>query len=212
MSKFIPYYRVSTDKQGINGLGMDAQREIVSRFLGSTKPHAEFVEVESGRNKDRPELNKALEMCKKVGGTLLIAKLDRLSRNASFTLSLRDSGVEFIACDMPQANRLTIGILAVVAEHEAEMISQRTKDGLDAAKRRGVKMGNPRWQGGMAKAQRERWVQMKEFRERMKPVVEEIRAAGVTTLVGIAQALNARGFKGLLGAAWRTETVRTLVK
>ena len=138
--RFVAYYRVSTDRQGRSGLGLDAQRAAVAEYLngGSWTLAAEFTEVESGKRNDRPELEKALAMCRRTGATLVIAKLDRLSRNASFLLSLRDAGVEFVACDMPEANRLTVGIMALMAEHEAEMASKRTKDALTAATARGL--------------------------------------------------------------------------
>jgi hypothetical protein len=130
--KFVAYYRVSTDKQGISGLGMDAQKQAVANYLngGSWNLLAEFSEVETGRRSDRHELAKAVALCRKEGATLLIAKLDRLARNAAFLLNLRDSGVNFVATDMPHADRFTVGVMALVAEKEAEMISQRTKDGL----------------------------------------------------------------------------------
>lgn len=144
--KVIAYYRVSTNHQGINGLGMDAQKSAVQNFLNGGKCEflAEFAEVESGKRNDRPELAKAIALCRKAKARLLIAKLDRLARNAAFLLSLRDSGVDFVAVDMPHADKFTVGIMALVAEKERDMISQRTKDGLAAAKRRGIKLGNPR--------------------------------------------------------------------
>ena len=144
--KFVAYYRVSTTKQGINGLGMDAQRDAVAKYLngGDWKLIAEFAEVESGKRNNRQEMEKAIALCRKEGATLLIAKLDRLARNAAFLLNLRDSGVDFIATDLPHADRFTVGIMALVAEKERDMISQRTRDGLAAAKRRGIKLGNPR--------------------------------------------------------------------
>src|SRR4029079_5497769 len=141
--KWVAYYRVSTQRQGRSGLGLEAQKNAVAEFLngGRWKLIAEFTEVETGRNNDRPELQKALAACRMHGATLLIAKLDRLSRHAAFLLKLRDAGLEFVAADLPGANRLTVGILAMVAETEAEAISGRTKAALAAAKRRGVKLG-----------------------------------------------------------------------
>lgn len=146
MSPYVAYYRVSTDKQGIKGLGMDAQREAVARFMTGKGGQlaAEFIEVESGRKDNRPQLLAALAECRKRRAVLVIAKLDRLARNVHFISGLMNSDVEFVAVDMPSANRLTIHILAAVAEHEREMISQRTKAALAAAKARGTKLGNPR--------------------------------------------------------------------
>lgn len=141
--RYIAYYRVSTKRQGQSGLGLDAQKKAVSDFLGAREHHLirEFVETESGTRNDRRELQEALDACRLHQAKLVIAKLDRLARNASFLLSLRDAGVDFVCCDMPDANRLTVGILAMVAEDEAERISQRTKAALQAAKARGVVLG-----------------------------------------------------------------------
>ncbi len=145
MAQFVAYFRVSTDKQGIKGLGMDAQREAVARFMaGKGELAAQFIEVESGRKDNRPQLLAALAECRKRRAVLVIAKLDRLARNVHFISGLMNSDVEFVAVDMPSANRLTIHILAAVAEHEREMISQRTIAALAAAKARGTKLGNPR--------------------------------------------------------------------
>src|SRR3954454_18915621 len=143
--KFVAYYRVSTQKQGASGLGLDAQRKAVADYLdgGRWSLVAEFTEVESGKRNDRPELAKALATCRRTGATLIIAKLDRLARNVAFVSNLMEAGVEFVAVDFPTANRLTIHILAAVAEHEREMISARTKDALVAAKARGTRLGNP---------------------------------------------------------------------
>lgn len=152
---FVAYYRVSTGRQGESGLGLQAQREAVSRFLGSTSLLAEFTEVESGkRHTNRPELLRAIELCRRQKATLVIAKLDRLARNVHFISGLMESGVDFVAVDMPQATRLTIHIMAAFAEHEREMISQRTKAGLAVLKSRGVQLGNPRWQESIAGARR----------------------------------------------------------
>src|SRR5262245_32388573 len=128
-TKYVAYYRVSTERQGRSGLGLEAQRHAVETFNGG-KVIAEFTEVESGRRNDRPELAKAMQHAKATGATLLIAKLDRLSRDAHFLLGLERAGVEFRACDMPSADRMTVGIMALVAEHEAKAISQRTKAAL----------------------------------------------------------------------------------
>jgi DNA invertase Pin-like site-specific DNA recombinase len=141
--------RVSTQKQGRSGLGLEAQREAVTVFLngGNWELIREFKEVESGKAEDnRPELAKALHLCKVTGAKLVIAKLDRLSRNAAFLLGLQNAGVPFVAADMPEANEMVVGILAVIAQAERKMISQRTKAALAAAKRRGVKLGAPRAQ------------------------------------------------------------------
>jgi DNA invertase Pin-like site-specific DNA recombinase len=148
--KFIAYYRVSTEKQGRSGLGLEAQREAVRNHLngGSWRLAAEVVEVESGKRNDRPKLAEALRLCRLHGATLIIAKLDRLARNVAFISNLMESGVEFTAVDFPQANRLTVHILAAVAEHEREMISQRTKAALAAAKARGTKLGGDRGNAG----------------------------------------------------------------
>jgi DNA invertase Pin-like site-specific DNA recombinase len=146
MADFIAYYRVSTSTQAQSGLGLEAQKRDVLGFINGNGNRlvAEFTEVESGKRCDRPQLNNALNHCRETGAKLLIARLDRLARNAAFLLTIRDSGVEFIAADMPDANRLTVGIMALVAEDEAERISQRTKAALVAAKARGVKLGGIR--------------------------------------------------------------------
>lgn len=145
--KFVAYLRVSTERQGRSGLGLEAQREAVQRFVtdrGGKIIAPEYVEVESGKRNDRPELASALKRCRLTGATLVVAKLDRLSRNAAFLLALRDSDVEFIAADLPEANTMTVGVMAVVAQHEREAISARTKAALAAAKARGRALGGRR--------------------------------------------------------------------
>ena len=144
MKNYIAYYRVSTAKQGRSGLGLQAQQDTVKNFLGNNgNLVAEYTEVQSGKSNARAELLKAIAQCKQDKATLLIAKLDRLSRNVAFIFELRNSGVDFVCCDLPDLNTLTLGIFATFAQHEAERISQRTKDGLRAAKRRGVVLGMP---------------------------------------------------------------------
>lgn len=144
MTKYIAYYRVSTQKQGNSGLGLDAQRTDVNRFVerGGILI-SEYQDIESGKNDDRPNLIKAIEECKRQRATLLIAKLDRLSRNASFILMLRDSKVNFTCCDMPDANSITIGIMAILAQEERERTSMRTKAALAELKKQGKKLGTP---------------------------------------------------------------------
>lgn len=140
---FVSYLRVSTQKQGQSGFGLDAQRKAVEEYLngGNWKLIDEIVEIESGKNSKRPKLTEAIELCKAASATLIVAKIDRLTRNAAFLLSLRDSGINFIAADIPEANRLTIGIMALFAEQERDFISIRTKEALAAAKARGVQLG-----------------------------------------------------------------------
>jgi DNA invertase Pin-like site-specific DNA recombinase len=175
---------------------------------------AEFTEVESGKRNDRPELARALELCGKQRATLLIAKLDRLARNVHFISGLMQSGVDFVAVDMPQANRLTVHILAAVAEHEREMIVNRTKAALAAAKARGKRLGwsNPMRQEEQARASRNGATATKahanRFAVNVLPIVREIRAAGIATLDGIAAALNARGVHCIRLAAERGTRLR----
>lgn len=141
LQKFVAYYRVSTERQGRSGLGLEAQKATVKRFAGHGEIIAEYKDVESGKRSDRPELLKAIADCRATGATLLVAKLDRLSRSVSFIFALLDSKIDFVCADMPQANTLTIGIIASLAQYERELISQRTKSALAAKKRRGFKLG-----------------------------------------------------------------------
>lgn len=145
MAAYIAYYRISTDRQGASGLGLDAQRQAVAGFVGTGQLIPEYTEVESGKKHDnRPQLLAGLDDCRKRCAALLIARLDRLARNVAFIANLMENGVDFVACDMPQATRLTIHILAAVAEHEREVISKRTNAALAEANRRGTRLGNPR--------------------------------------------------------------------
>lgn len=143
--KFIAYLRVSTDRQGRSGLGLEAQQKTINDFIagGSHRLLDTFVEIESGKDNTRPELQKALEACKRTGAKLLIAKLDRLSRTVAFIANLMENNVEFVVCDFPEANEFTIHIFSAVAQHERKMISERTQAALEAARARGVILGNP---------------------------------------------------------------------
>jgi DNA invertase Pin-like site-specific DNA recombinase len=216
----IPYYRVSTARQGRSGLGLEAQKNAVAEYLngGDWKLLKEFTEIESGKDNHRPELGKALHTCKVTGAVLILAKLDRLSRNAAFLLTLRDSGVKFVAADVPDANDLTIGILALIAQHEREAISTRTKEALAAAKRRGVKLGNPNGAASLRRAKKGNGAAVAALRMKadrhareLRPVVDELRGEGITTLVGIAAALNERGMQTPRGARWHASSVRNLL-
>jgi len=143
-TSYVPYYRVSTARQGQSGLGLEAQQAAVRAFVADpAQLLGDFVEVESGKKNQRPQLLAAIAAARAAGATLLIAKLDRLSRNAGFIFALRDSGVNFVCCDMPDANTLTVGLFAVIAQHEREMISKRTIDALTAKKARGAVLGTP---------------------------------------------------------------------
>ncbi len=144
MKKYVSYYRVSTQQQGNSGLGLEAQKRIVKNFLSSDDILVEeYEEIESGKKNDRPQLLKAIKRCQDDSAILLIAKLDRLSRNASFIFTLKDAKIDFVCVDMPEANSVTIGIMAVLAQDERERTSQRTKAALAELKRRGVKLGSP---------------------------------------------------------------------
>lgn len=211
--RFIAYYRVSTDRQGKSGLGLEAQRKAVIDHIngGDWELVAEFTEVESGKRNDRPQLADALRACRKQKATLVIAKLDRLARNVAFIANLMDAGVDFVAVDMPYANRLTVHILAAVAEHEREMISQRTKAALAAAKARGVKLGCPVPEKGSAIGATVTRTRADQFAANTLPVIDSIRAAGVTSLRGIATALNARGIPTARGGEWAAATVRNVL-
>ena len=143
-TNYVSYLRQSTKKQSLSNLGIEAQREIIQKYLGQIKPIAEFVETESGKKTDRPKLAEALELCRKTKSTLIVAKLDRLSRNVAFTSKLLESDVEIKFCDFPEANRLVLHIIASIAEYEAGLISTRTKQALKAKKARGVRLGKPK--------------------------------------------------------------------
>lgn len=218
--KFIAYYRVSTARQGRSGLGLEAQQKAVADYLngGNWKLLKEFTEIESGKLNARPELERALHQCKVTGAKLVIAKLDRLSRNAAFLLALRDSGVKFVCADVPDANNLTIGILALIAEHEREAISQRTREALAAAKRRGVRLGNPNGAAPLRRARKGNKAAVSAIRQqanehaaRLRPVLDDLRAEGITTLTGIAAALNDRGMQTPRGGTWHASSVRNLL-
>lgn len=218
--RFVAYYRVSTERQGRSGLGLEAQQHAVQQHLngGRWRIVAEFTEVESGKRSDRPKLAEALKACRVHRATLIIAKLDRLARNVHFISGLMESKVDFVAVDFPQANRLTVHILAAVAEHEARMISERTKVALGAAKARGRKLGGkrPGHRNFTAKEQgmgvRTRQLNAERRAADLVPIINELRAAGTTSLYRLAQALNERGIPTARGSSWRPTTVLRLLE
>lgn len=213
-SRFVVYLRVSTARQGEHGLGMDAQRAAVEAFARQTGRTilAEYIEVESGKRSDRPELSRALEAAKKAKATLLIAKLDRLARNVAFIANLMDAGVDFVAVDQPFASRLTLHILSAVAEDEARRISERTKAALAAAKARGTKLGSPIARQTVAAARAARSTYAERANATTKAVIKDIQSSGVDTLTGLARALQARGIKTPGGCmTWRPVQVGRLL-
>jgi DNA invertase Pin-like site-specific DNA recombinase len=202
--RFIAYYRVSTDRQGKSGLGLDAQKKAVDDYLngGPWQLVGEFTEIESGKRSDRPELEKALDACRRQKAKLVIAKLDRLSRNLAFIATLMESSVEFVAVDNPHASKLTVHILAAVAQHEREMISERTKAALQAAKARGKRLGNPRLSKAAARGTAAGKAAADQFAANVLPVIREIQASGVMSHNAIAAKLNERRVKTARGGRW----------
>jgi DNA invertase Pin-like site-specific DNA recombinase len=228
--KFVAYYRVSTAKQGASGLGLDAQQQAVRTYLngGAWELIAEFTEVESGKHSDRPVLAQAMERCRLTGATLLIAKLDRLSRNVHFLSGLMEQGVQFVACDMPTANSLTVHIMAAVAQQEREAISARTKAAMGSIKakleageeytaRRSGKvikrLGNP---NGLSVSNPELGAaatrdKARAFAERVLPTIRQAQAEGATSLASIASRLNDLHVLSAAGKPWTPMGVKRVL-
>lgn len=206
--KFISYLRVSTDRQGRTGLGLEAQRQAVAEYLngGSWELLAEHVEVESGKRSSRPVLAEALAACKKHKATLVIARLDRLARNLHFISGLMQAGVDFVACDMPSANRLTVQIMAAIAEDEGRRISERTRAALQAAKARGKLLGTH----GRILGQQNRDRALEHARQ-IAPVVRGIRSAA-RSMREVTEALNAAGVPTAKGGKWHLASVHRLLQ
>jgi len=206
MTQYVAYYRVSTQRQGQSGLGLDAQRHAIAGY----DIIAEFTEVESGKKADRPELAQALALAKETGSTLLIAKLDRLARNVHFITGLLEAGVPIVCADMPEADRTFLQMAAVFAEWEGRRISERTKAALAAAKQRGIKLGSPcPAKGGAATAGIRRDATAKVAPQAM-PVITALRNAG-QSLRAIASALNSAGIPTAMGGQWHASSVRNLI-
>ncbi len=228
--KFVAYYRVSTAKQGASGLGLDAQRQAVRDYLngGAWELIGEFEEVESGKRSDRPELARAMERCRLTGAKLLIAKLDRLSRNVHFLSGLMEQGVDFVACDMPTANRLTVHIMAAVAQQEREAISARTKAAMGSIKakldageeyvsrrsgRTLTRLGSPR---GLTVSRPDLGTQaLREkadaFAARVLPTIREVQSEGSPSLAVLADRLNAMQVQTARGKAWTPMAVKRVL-
>jgi DNA invertase Pin-like site-specific DNA recombinase len=208
MTQYVAYYRVSTKRQGQSGLGLEAQQALVAPYADGIL-HS-FTEVESGKVDARPQLDAALAMCRETGASILIAKIDRLSRDAAFLLTLRKAGVDIVAADMPNAGTLEFGVRAVVAQHEREEISKRTKDALAAAKARGIKLGcpNPR-AGGLASGAARREKQQAVAKQAM-PIISALRDAGAS-LRAIAGKLNDAGIPTALGGKWYAASVSNII-
>ena len=212
--KFVAYFRVSTDRQGKSGLGPEAQREAVMNYLdgGRWTLIKEFTEVESGKRNDRPELVKALAACKRQKAKLVIAKLDRLGRNLAFIATLKESGVEFVAVDNPHANELTVHFLAAIAQHEREMISERSKAALLAAKRRGRRLGNPNLPEAAKRGVAALKANAKRFAANVRPIIDEIIAAGAKSHNAIAAKLNERNVPTARGGVWTHVQVGAILR
>lgn len=217
-SKFVSYYRVSTQKQGRSGLGLDAQKAAVETYLSAHGgvELASYTEVESGKIDSRPRLQAALLRCRQTRATLLVAKLDRLSRNASFLMNLRDAGVKFQALDIPEANTLTLGVLAVLAQHERELISARTKAALAARKARGLPLGTNRDMTAYAKrasvlGQAANRAKAIARAKDVAPQITEARKAGHTSLRAIAGYLNDMEIPTPRGKQWTATAVANAI-
>jgi DNA invertase Pin-like site-specific DNA recombinase len=217
----VTYFRVSTAEQGRSGLGLEAQRHAVTTFCNGrgSKVIGEFVEVESGKRDDRPQLKAALHLAKVTGATLVIAKLDRLSRNVAFLASLQDSGAQFIAADMPEANELTVHIMAAVAQAERKAIAKRTREALQAAKARGMVLGNPNGAAALRRAAKGNVaavVALQADADRhaadLAPIIADLRSAGMSSLLALATALNERHIQTRRGGRWHASSVRNLLQ
>lgn len=219
--RVVTYLRVSTAEQGRSGLGLAAQRAAVEAFCASRgcEVLAEYVEVESGKRDDRPQLMAALHRAKVTGAVLVIAKLDRLSRSVAFLAQLQDSGTRFVAADMPEANETMVHVMAALAQAERKAIAKRTREALTAAKARGVKLGNPNGAAALHRAGRGNGAAVEAVATAaaqravdLAPIVAELRAEGFTSLPAIARQLNARSIKTARGGAWHPSSVANLLR
>lgn len=217
--RYVAYYRVSTQKQGRSGLGLEAQKQAVKDFLSQFGGEltAEYMEVESGKNPDRPEFTQAAEYAELTNAVLLVAKLDRLSRDLHFVTSLQKRGIRFKLCDLPEIDQLTIHILAAMAEHEAKMIATRTKQAMAQAKERGITLGNPNLHEvrnrDVSRANSKRTSSQSEWKTKVLKVINNIKAnEQLVTCQDIANELNRRGLTSQRGKPFTIPIVSNLLK
>lgn len=216
--QYVAYLRVSTQKQGYSGLGLEAQKEIIHKHLQDKVPVAEYIEIESGRKKERPKLKEALSLCRKEGATLIVAKLDRLARNVSFLSNLLENDVEIVFCDFPQANKMVLHIISAISQYEAELIAARTKASLQAKKSRGFKLGNP--EHLMDKHKQAIRNSIRSCKEKADNNPNNKRAVAMLrtlikeeyTLKSMADTLNKEGFVTSQGCSFSKSTVYKLIK
>lgn len=215
MKKVVFYLRVSTVKQGADGNGIQHQMTVVNRYAEAKGAEivGQFIEVESGGKTDseRPQLAAALEKCKKENAVLVCSKIDRLSRNAEFLLRLMNSRVEFVCCDIPNCDRFTISLFAILAEKEKNMISERTKNALKMVKARGIKLGNPNPELSVIKMNEGARKGRIDFKKVIIPIINEIKSTGIKTLQGVADCLNRRGISTRNGKQWYPTQIRNLL-
>jgi DNA invertase Pin-like site-specific DNA recombinase len=216
MKKMVFYLRVSTSKQGADGNGIQHQMTVVNRYAEANGGEivGQFIEVESGGKTDseRPQLAAALEKCKKENAVLVCSKIDRLSRNAEFLLRLMNSRVEFVCCDIPNCDRFTISLFAILAEKEKNMISERTKNALKMVKARGIKLGSPNPELSVIKMNEGARKGRIDFKNKIIPIINEIKSTGIETLQGVADCLNRRGISTRNGKVWYPAQVRNLLQ
>ena len=210
---YVAYYRVSTQDQGKDGYGIQDQESVVKRYVGNNELIASFKETESGSKSDRPELLKALALCKKEKATLVIARLDRLARNLYFVAKLQNSKIDFVCCDIPDANKFTIQLLAAVAEQYLDTLRKNTKAALAIAKKNGVQLGNPKnLKQASIKGNKVKQQQADQFANKINEIIKSIRAAGLNTFQDISVALNNRGIKTYNDGAWYPTTVKNIIE
>ena len=202
-------------KQGADGNGIQHQMTVVNRYAEANGAEivGQFIEVESGGKTDseRPQLAAALEKCKKENAVLVCSKIDRLSRNAEFLLRLMNSRVEFVCCDIPNCDRFTISLFAILAEKEKNMISERTKNALKMVKSRGIKLGNPNPELSVIKMNEGARKGRIDFKNKIIPIINEIKITGIKTLQGVADCLNRRGISTRNGKQWYPTQIRNLL-
>lgn len=213
MQKYISYLRVSTDKQGISGLGLESQKQIIDQFISNSGGElvGEFEEIESGKVDSRPQLIEAIRESKRQKAKLVVAKLDRLTRDLAFGASLIKS-VDFVVADSPNESTLSLQVKLVIAEEERRLISERTKQALQIRKDQGIKLGSPNPAKGSALGVKAKQEKAKAFALNVKPIIDQIIKSGIESLSGIAQQLQLRGIKTIRGGeVWHPQQIKNLM-